>query len=181
MGLMVMGITIAVTIDSYERNKYTTPWFLLSILTGVIGALFYYVTIRTEDDAESLPSPSATVRVLATLLSVVGPVFIMISILAVIGDETGAAIGLFGFPALAVGCYLILELSRPKLKTQRLLAEGVSILIFGSLVPLMVLLVTIGGQNWILLVSPLVCIGLLTKWVQVREIRKADFVDILKQ
>ena len=171
LGTSVLLISSVITVDCHNRNKYATPWFLLSVLTGVIGALFYYVNIRTEDDAESLPSPSGTVRVLSTLLSVVGPAFIMLSILAIIGDTTGMATYLLGFPAIAVGHYLTTELSIQELKTQRLLAEGTSILIFGFFFPLMLLTMTYDSpDNWLLLLPILICIGLFAGWLQVREV-----------
>ncbi|WP_143095861.1 hypothetical protein [Natronobacterium haloterrestre] len=174
LGLPMLLMTTGVAYDAHKRNKYATPWFLLVSVIGLFGVLFYYITIRTEERAESLPAPPKTVRYLTPGLAVLGAVLLIPSLAVIAAETSESGLGylLFVFPAIAIGITLSLELNHEALKKQRLFAEFVYILSLGVFT-LLVAILAIFNQpaDWMLLIPVLIVVALLIGWYRSRTPR----------
>lgn len=130
VSITMMALTVGVSRDAHQRNKYASPWFLLVSLTGLFGVLFYYITIRTEETAESLPEPSRLVRYGTVILGILGAVILAP---AIIGLATGHPYLLivFGCPATAAGYTLYLDFQHDVLQRQKIFSELAYSVMFG--------------------------------------------------
>lgn len=129
-------MTGAVTIDSHNRNKYATPWFLLVSIVGMFGLVFYYITVRTEEQAESPSSPSTLTRIALPILSVVGALCAFAGIIGILGGGL-VVFSLYGFPAIAIGILLYHDYSYGEFERQKLAVECLYALSIGGVVSIM--------------------------------------------
>lgn len=138
-------MTGAVTIDSHNRNKYATPWFLLVSIIGMFGVVFYYITIRTEERAESPSSPSTLTRIALPILSVVGALCAFAGIIGVFGGSF-VVFSLYGFPAIAIGILLYHDYAHGDFKKQQLFVECLYALSLGGVLAMMLFPRGFAGQ-----------------------------------
>ncbi|WP_153554574.1 hypothetical protein [Halomicrobium sp. LC1Hm] len=139
IGIPILIMTGAVTIDSHNRNKYATPWFLLVSIIGMFGVVFYYITIRTEERAESPSPPSTLTRIALPILSLVGALCAFAGIIGIIGALRGDGFivaFLYGFPAIAVGILLYHDYSHGEFERQKLFVECLYALSLGGVLAL---------------------------------------------
>lgn len=135
IGIPMLIMTGAVTIDSYNRNKYATPWFLLVSIIGMFGVVFYYITIRTEERAESPSSPSTLTRIALPILSLVGALCAFGGIIGILGGSLVVS-SLYGFPAIAIAILLYHDYSHGDFERQKLFVECLYAFSLGSVLAL---------------------------------------------
>jgi hypothetical protein len=131
IGIPMLIMTGAVSYDAHNRNKYAAPWFLLVSITGLFGALFYYITIRTEETAESAPTPSNITNILLPILSILGVFCAFGGIVGILGGSIFVA-SLYGFPAIAIAIPLYYDFSFGNLGGQRIFLECIFVGLFGA-------------------------------------------------
>ena len=157
VGLAMLAMTAGVAVDAHRRNKYATPWFAAVSLLGIFGVLFYYVTIRTEEIATEIPTPSRWTRGLLPMLAVAGA-YLTALVLLQIGmslDSTstgGTDPALFWatlFPAVAIAVVLRYDFAWGGLPRSQLFAECLYAFVVGS-----VLVLTLFPEQFVTSVLP---------------------------
>ncbi len=125
-------IAIYVGFDAHERNKYSTPWFLLTGTISLFGVLFYYVNIRTEEQTDSVPKPSTLHKFSLLVASVVGS---FLACFLLIGLSTGPytiVFYVFSAVCLSLSLFLYLDLKSPYLQGEKLFVECIYALGIGG-------------------------------------------------
>ncbi|WP_143114421.1 hypothetical protein [Halopenitus persicus] len=136
IGILMLIMASVVTIDAHDRNKYATPWFLLVSIIGMFGVVFYYITIRTEERAESPSSPSTLTRIALPILSLVGVICAFAGMVGILGGSI-VVLSLYGFPAVAIGILLYHDYSYGEFEKQKMVVECLYALSIGGVLSIM--------------------------------------------
>lgn len=135
IAITMLTMTGAVAVDCHKRNKYAAPWFILVAFSGIFGVLFYYITIRTEDQSELPSPPPIKTRLAIPILAIIGAFCAFGGILGVIATSysgSSVIIFIYGIPALAIGLVLYYDFSHDTLAKQKLFSECLYALAIGG-------------------------------------------------
>lgn len=122
LGFLWLILSVFIAFDARTRHRASSPWFLTILLTGVFGLLFYYITIRTEDEDAELKrkaeprTPLVTITIgIVILLAMTTGLFTLLGLASLLPSIYDAhELLLFSFPFIALAVVLIMDATSGK-------------------------------------------------------------------
>lgn len=111
LGFLWLILSVFIAFDARTRHRASSPWFLTTSLTGVFGLLFYYITIRTEDEnAEQERKNGPRTPTIATAVGIVILLTVMTGLLTVLSFSPNASgLLIFSVPFIALALVLAMD------------------------------------------------------------------------